>query len=80
MTEHYKREIVANPYLFSELGPPNRQLLHQNSTSLELLKREMELELQLVLASFLHPPLIFIGRTNRGSYADSQLPRHLEPT
>ena len=56
MTEHYKREIVANPYLFSEPGPPNRQLLHQNSTSLELLKREMELELQVVLVLILTPP------------------------
>ena len=49
MTEHYKRELVANPYLFSEALPATRQLLHLNSTSLELLKREMELEIQLVL-------------------------------
>ena len=61
MTEHYKRELVANPYLFYEARPVTRQLLHLNSTSLELLKREMELELQLVLVLFLPPTHIYRG-------------------
>ena len=69
MTEYYKRELVANPYLFFEARPAIRQLLHLNSTSIELLKGEMELELQLVLASFL-PPLIFIEGA-RGGLAPS---------
>ena len=55
MIEHYKRELEANPYLFSEARPATRQLLHLNYTSLELLMREMELELQLVLVLILTP-------------------------
>ena len=59
MTEHYKRELVANPYLFFEARPATRQLLHLNSTSLELHKRVFELELQLGVSLFL-PPLSYL--------------------
>ena len=60
MTKHYKRELVANPYQFSEVCMSTRQLLYLNSTRLELLKREMELELQLVLVLILTPPLSYL--------------------
>ena len=67
-TEHYKRELVTNPYLFSKAHPATQHLLHLNSTSLELLKREMELEHQLVLVLILTPTplLIFIEGGNGG--------------
>ena len=62
MTEHYKRELVANQYLFSKARPTTRQLLYLSSTSLELLTRENGEECFLMLVPFLPPSHIYKER------------------
>ena len=37
-TEHYKRDLVANPYLFPNECSATRQLLHLSSTNLRTTK------------------------------------------
>jgi hypothetical protein len=59
MTEYYKRELVANPYLFFESRPVTRQLLDLISTSIELLKWEMEKSFNLCFPHS-YPPLSYL--------------------